>query len=62
MIMFLESLLLNSSVTITLTSYCLVPNAKDKEKKKKRAIESKKKKKKWLGLISMESEPWMFSG
>lgn len=30
-----ESLLFYSSVTVTLTFYCLVPNAKDKAKKKK---------------------------
>lgn len=39
-IMFLESLLLNSSVTMTLMFDSLVPNAKDKAKK---AIKRKKK-------------------
>lgn len=51
MIMFLESLLLNSSVTITLTSYCLVPNAKDKAKKKKSYQEKKKMQKRHVAAI-----------
>lgn len=58
-IMFLESLLLNSSVTITLTSYCLVPNAKDEAKThKKRAIKrGKKMQKRQVAAISVHKTP-----
>lgn len=42
MILFLEILLFNSSVTITLTSYRLVPNATDKAKKELSRKKSKK--------------------
>lgn len=51
-ITFLENLLLNSSVTITLMSYCLVPNAKDKAKKETERYKKKKRTKgKWLPFL-----------
>lgn len=66
--MFLESLLLNSWVTVTLTSYYLVRMPRKKQKKELCRKEKLQKKKQeaviyiWNGLtfISMEREPWMF--
>ncbi len=60
-IMFLESLLLNSSVTITLTSYCLVPNAKDKAKKSYQEGEKKKTAKKTSGCHFCSQNPSLAS-
>lgn len=56
--MLLESLLLNSSVTATLTSYCLVPNAKDNAKKSYQEKKKTSKKDKWLTFLFTKNPAW----